>query len=81
MSDAFSTENIHRAIQTALATTPLPAGTNGALVVHGDYDSETHQTTLTAVLAQRVGDHWTLSEDVELHDAQWKAGVNVIASW
>jgi len=81
MADIFSPESTKRAIQTALANNPLPEGVNGALVLHGDYDAETHRTTMTAVLAQRVGEHWTLSEDVELHDKTWRAGVNVIATW
>jgi hypothetical protein len=81
MADMWSPLSIHDAIQAALASSPLPDGTKGALVIHGDYDRQTRQATFTAVLAQRVGEHWVLSEDVELHDAHWKAGVNVVASW
>jgi len=81
MSEPISQASIHNAILQALKDDPLPPEKRGALIVHGDWNPQTNETTLTAVMAEKVGDHWTLSEDVELHDAQWGVGVAVVASW
>lgn len=81
MSSPFSPASTKAAILQALHDEPLPPGKTGALVVHGDYDPATHETTVTAVMAEKIGEHWTLGQDVELHNAEFKVGVSVVASW
>ena len=84
MTGVFSNQAIHDAIQRELAENPLPADKHAALIAHAEVHNDGSRD-VSVVTAERIGEHWTISEDAELHHDQLAqqlcAGVNVIASW
>lgn len=74
----FAPDQLAQAIRSTLNTAPdvVPTGKRAALVVAADA-----QGGVRAVLAERLGDHWQLGQEVEWHGGTLDAGVYIKASW
>lgn len=75
MSDPFSPAAIHEAISTVMSQSALPPGKKLALIAMASPDG------VKGILAAKVGEHWTLTEEVEYHGDQFSAGASLVASW
>ena len=71
----FDQESIRHAVQTALASAPIPAGHTSALAVVATREG------VSGVLAWKVGDHWQVDAIFSAHDQHVEGGIAVQASW
>lgn len=71
----FSPESIRTAISSALQQTPLPPGKRGAVIGMLTTDG------VKGIVAVKVGEHWQMGGEVELHGDKVSGGASVIASW